>query len=132
LKISLHAGNCCGVKHIWGLSYYPDITLCARKGGGKTSFNDHWSDANNDMMHSNSNGKCDFFNEAAPKETYAERFSRLVEFIKDNRSHGIIEVVLNSSQHMWKPILEKHGFKEVTSGKNGNTGHMITIYHLVH
>jgi hypothetical protein len=132
LKISLHGGNCCGVKHIYKLGTGPAFTMCARKATKMTSFGQSGGSASNDMMQSNKRGKLDFFNEAAPAETYEERFERFVKFIKIKRAKGIIEVVLNQNQSAWKPILEKHGFNLVTSGKNSNTGSTITIYHLVH
>jgi hypothetical protein len=132
VKIGLHGGDCCGVKHIYGLGYYPNVMISARKGSVMTSYGQGWSDGTNDMMHRNRKGKCDFFNLAAPKETYAERFNRFVQFIKDNRLHGIIEVILNPTMKAWIPIIEDLGFKAVTLGKNSNTNLTITIYHLVY
>jgi hypothetical protein len=72
------------------------------------------------------------FNEAAPKETYEQRFRRFVKFIKDKRPHGIIEVVITGHQFVWIPILTDLGFDKVTSGKNSNTGATVNIYHLVY
>lgn len=139
MRISLHGGNCCGVKHIHELGQYPNTKVAARKGTKVTSFGQKHSiygyllsSGMNDMRTSNSKKSCDFFNLAAPQETYAERLKRFVQFIKDNRPNGIIEVIINLQQTKWKPILEELGFKSVSSGKNSNTGSTITIYHLVY
>lgn len=134
MKIILHGGNCCGMKHIYGLRTHPPGLTCARKGiPTRTSFGQSpWSGGSNDMMHSNKYGKCDFFNEEAPKESYEERLKRFIAFIKKHRSHGIIEVVLNVTQTAWIPILKELDFKKVSWGKNSNTANKITVYHLVH
>jgi hypothetical protein len=132
MRISLHGGNCCGVKHIHDLGYYPSIPLAARKAIKMTSFGQIPGVGTNDMMYRNSRGKCDFFNEAAPQESAKERFNRFVEFIKKNRPKGIIEVILNGMQNAWIPILKEHGFEKVSSGKNSNTYSTIFIYHLVY
>lgn len=132
MRISLHGGDCCGIKHIHGLGYYPDTPLAARKARKMTSFGQHWNGGHNDMIHSNSRGKCDFFNEAAPKESRRERFKRFVEFIKSKRPHGIIETTLNAHGTQWKPIFAELGFKAVSSAKNSNTSSIITVYHLTY
>jgi len=132
MRIGLHGGNSCGIKHIYGLSYYPDMTIAARKPRKRTSFGQKPSNGSNDMMQGNPYGKEDFFCDKAPRETYRKRFDRFVKFIKNHRSHGIIEVTLNSIGKAWVPILAEYGFKAVSSGKNSNTGSTITIYHLVY
>lgn len=134
MKIVLHGGDCCGIKHIHGLSYYPSEQVCARKARKRTSYlGNTYNNALNDMRSHNSNRNYDFFNEAAPKESYEKRFERLVKFVKDKRKHGIIEVVLsNSTQKAWIPIVLREGFKEVSRGTNSNTSVVIVIYHLVY
>lgn len=139
MKIKLHGGDCCGVKHIHGLNHWPELSMAARKGTKMTSFGQKhpmyghtMSGGHNDMMTQNPKKNCDFFCEAAPKESYEDRFKRFVDYIKSNRPHGIIEVVLNTTQPKWVPVLEKHGFKAVSSGTNSNSGCVITIYHLVY
>src|SRR4051812_5768139 len=122
MKITLHGGDCCGIKHISGLGLMPKMMLCARKATYRTSFGFiPFSPAENDMMRSNRNGRMDFFHLDAPKESYEDRFKRFVEFIKKNRSQGIIEVVLNTGRVLWVPIIQELGFKPVSSGKNSNT-----------
>lgn len=132
MRIGLHGGNCCGIKSISGLGYYPAERMAARKSIKMTSFGQHWSSGSNDMIHYNPRGKCDFFNLAAPKETYEERFKRFVSFIKEHRSHHLIEVTTNIFQRKWYPILEELGFKVVTKFNNSNTGSTIIVHHLVY
>lgn len=133
MRISLHGGNCCGIKHIHDLGRYPTVLKCAaRKPRKMTSFGQSETSGTNDMIHRNVRGKCDFFNEAAPQELYEDRFDRFVKFIKDKRPNGIIEVVINPSQKAWEPILKKHNFKKVSSGTNSNTYGTIIVYHLVY
>lgn len=133
MRIGLHGGNCCGIKHINELGYHPTINMSARKGRlTMTSFGQHWSGGNNDMISYNPKGKCDFFNLAAPKESYEARFKRFVAFIKEHRSHGIIEVILNNSQKAWLPILKELGFTQASTAKNSNTAATIFVHHLVY
>lgn len=133
MRISLHGGDCCGIKHIHGLGYYPDTYLSARKKRKMTSFGQQpYNNGINDMIHKNARGKSDFFNEAAPMETSEARFSRFVDFIKAKRPNGMIEIVLNTHQMAWKPIITAMGFLSGPSGKNSNTAMVITAYHLVY
>jgi hypothetical protein len=135
VRISLHGGNCCGIKHIHDLGYYPDGIVSARRSIKRTSYGQHSLPGHNDMMHSvelNPKGRYDFFNIAAPQESYEARFRRFVQFVENKRPHGIIEVVLNKMQKKWLPIVANLGFKEVSSGVNSNSHGTITIYHLVY
>jgi len=134
MKIGLHGGNCRGIKVIHELGGYPDMyKIAARKATKMTSFGQCPGPAVNDMRRSNPRGKYDFFNLAAPQETYRERLKRFLDFIKEHREHHIIEVVINANtQKAWVPILEKYGFKEVSKGTNSNTMNTIAVYHLVY
>jgi hypothetical protein len=134
MRILLHGGNCCGIKHICSLGFYPHTPLAARKPIKRTSINQTPSSGTNDMRSSVSNRyrNEDFFCEKAPEETSEKRFERFVNYIKTNRSHGIIEVVINGAQHKWVPIFEQFDFKKVSSGKNSNTSTTITVFHLVY
>jgi hypothetical protein len=97
MKILLHGGNCCGIKHICSLGFYPHTPLAARKPSKRTSINQMPSSGTNDMRSyiSNRYRNEDFFCEKAPEETCEKRFGRFVNYIKEKRSHGIIEVVIN-------------------------------------
>lgn len=134
MRVQLHGGRCCGIKHIYGLESYPNMNIAARPAlpEKKTSFRPYLG-GHNDMRKTFQ----DFFCEAAPKETYAERFKRIVAFIKAKRTTsfggGVIEVVVTNYQETrWKPIFEAEGFKLVSSFKNGNTGSQVRVWHLVH
>ena len=135
MKIGLHGGDCCGVKHISGLFYSPNTVLCAREklARGKTSFGvNKFGPANNDMRRKNDFSDADFFNEKALKETAGRRLTRMVKFIKKHRPHGVIEVVISSYQCEWRPSLKRRGFKLVSEAVNSNTGSTIFVYHLVY
>lgn len=133
MRISLHGGDCCGIKHIHGLGPHPDHgMLCARKARKMTSFGQKLMPAVNDMRSRNPRKNEDFFNEAAPQELPKDRFKRFVKFIKKHRAHGIIETVINTNQKAWEPVFEKHGFKRVSFGQNSNSYQTIFVYHLVY
>jgi hypothetical protein len=133
VKISLHGGECCGIKHIHGLGRYPHVGIASRRALPVNTAFGQWSmRAINDMRYSNKKADCDFYNLSAPSETYEKRFKRFVKFIKEHRAQGTIEVVINYSQKVWIPILEEQGFKMVSSGKNSNTANTIEIWHLVY
>jgi hypothetical protein len=134
VRISLHGGDCCGIKHIHNLGYYPHVGIASRRAlPVNTSFGQKAVRSVNDMRHANKKADCDFYNLSAPVETYEKRFKRFVSFIKEHREHGIIEVTINIfSQKAWKPVLKEQGFKTVSSGNNSNTGNIIEIWHLVY
>lgn len=130
MHIKLHGGACCGIKHIHALGSDPHYQIVARKAldPTKTSFGRRGCTGVNDA-HADTYPE-DFFNEDAPKETYIDRFDRLLAFVKDNRPHGIVEVVLVSCQDAWFPLIEERGFKLVTKAKNSNTSAMLHVFHL--
>ncbi len=122
MLILLHGGKCCGIKHIHGLTNNPlQITSAKRE--------------TNPYQHE---GTCytrgkneNFFSPAAPKETLKDRFVRYVDYLRQVRPQGVVEVVLSQYQLKWVPILEELGFKKVTRAKNSNSRGTIIIYHLV-
>jgi hypothetical protein len=134
MEAHLHGGFCCGIKHISGLSLPAYSTSeKAELTGEATSFNRN-PNGNNAVgdMHRELYGE-DFFAPAAPKEKYPERLKRMVEFIKANRKHGLIEIVIQKTyQVSWIPHLEALGFKMVTEFTNGNTSAVLQVYHLAH
>jgi hypothetical protein len=137
MKITLHGGDCCGVKHIRGLGVYPDMYLTARvavsKGSERTSIGHGITGATNDMRHKQPDTQHeDFFNEEAPKESYNRRLGRMIRFIKHHRSHGLIEIILNPNQTAWHDKLRRRKFKLVTTFKNSNTGSTLTVWHLAY
>lgn len=134
MKILLHGGDCCGIKHIEGFGDWPSMILCAREETKESSFFcDHWSGLNDMRYRRPDRGHLDFFYKAAPKETAWRRFYRFVKFITDNRTHGLIEVTLTKGeQDKWVPILKRKGFKMVTEFANSNSAETVCVWHLVH
>lgn len=130
MYIKLHGGACCGVKHIHELGTDPHAMLTARDtlADDQTSFGRHGCDGVNDA-HADTYPE-DFFNEAAPKEKRTERLDRLIAFLKANRPHGIIEIVLINLQNQWFPLLEERGFKKVSEAVNSNTDRTLNVFHL--
>jgi hypothetical protein len=108
----------------------PDTKLTARAAliDTDTSFGRHVvrgvNDAHADLFPE------DFFFEKAPAETSAERLNRMLKFLKKKRPHGIVEIVLTDSQHLWFPVLEDHGFVKVTTAVNSNTANTLNVFHL--
>lgn len=132
MKVLLHGGFCCGIKHIAGVSL-PEYSAEPRTElkGEATSYKRHTLNAVNDM-HRELYGE-DFFCEAAPMEKHPERLKRMVDFVKNARSHGLIEVVIQKvNQKKWVPFLEELGFKMVSEFKNGNTSCLLQVWHLIH
>jgi hypothetical protein len=130
MYIKLHGGACCGIKHIHDMGGSPDTKLSARDAliDGATSFNRHPVRGVNDA-HADTYPE-DFFYEEAPAETGAKRLDRLLKFLKKRRPHGIVEIVLTNSQHLWFPVLEDHGFVKVTTAVNSNTDNTLNVFHL--
>lgn len=122
MQAYIHGGKCCGIKHIQGLYYDPNAMLPAKRRGKK-------------LKHEGScymNSTRPFFHAAAPAETYEKRLDRIIDFIKTNRTKGVIEVVLSDHQLVpWRSKIEARGFKLVTKAKNSNSGGNIHIYHLI-
>lgn len=132
MKVLLHGGFCCGIKHIEGLSM-PEYAASARAEltGEATSNGRHCLNAVNDM-HREMYGE-DFFNAAAPGESNPERLKRMVEFVKSQRTHGLMEAVIQkTNQKKWVPHLEALGFTMVTEFRNSNTSNILQVWHLAH
>jgi hypothetical protein len=136
------AGDCCGAKHIHGLGGYPDQLMAARRAlkPEETSFNHPDTDENmlmsgasNDMRHVNDRQDMDFFYKAAPKESYAARFRRFIRFLKEERKHHMVDVVLASYQVTpWLPHLTKAGFVAGPTWTNSNTSRKLQVFYLVY
>ena len=132
LKISFHGGKCCGIRHIHGFTHWPlqeslEPELLA---------NDEFEslDRNGRDVSSATN----VFYKAAPKESLYDRLSRYIEFLREFRPSGVVEVCLAKSKDSFDQIaiheaeLFKHGFHLVTELLyNSNSKNVIRIYHLV-
>jgi hypothetical protein len=139
LKVQVHGGRCCGIKTIHGFYSGPNGKLGYKKPQKYNSDTDCYG-------HSVGKGY-NWYRPSRPKETYLERFEEYICYIKLKRPQGLIEITMTDGQldgyqywnnnidkhnHAWAPVLEKHGFKEVTSFKNSNTGNTVHVFHLVY
>jgi hypothetical protein len=111
----------------------PDEVLSARLEltGTNTSFGRHSTSGGVNDAHADTYPE-DFFFEAAPKETRLARLERILTFLKAKRPHGIVEIVITTSQHLWYAPLERLGFVRVTEAINSNTGNRIVVFHLAY
>lgn len=112
MYLLLHGGQCCGIKHIAGLGYFPYSRLDPLPKGFIA------------------------YERSAPSETYVERLDRYLQFLADENPGGIAEVVLADVEGdgkgqltSWPPILEERGFREVNCCFNSNSGNMIYVFH---
>lgn len=120
MRMILHGGQCCGIKHIYDLGWSPTSMLAAKRKTRKLK-----SEATCYMS-----SKKDFHYPSAPAETYLQRLDRYLAFLDTKRPKGICEIILSDDQLVhWRGILEERGFKLVNKCKNSNSGNMIHIYH---
>lgn len=134
LKISFHAGLCCGVKHISGFVFPPDFPL-GDEGTKEAPSYPTWDKSAPDLNGDDFNSALDPYYGPLPAETMEERFKRLVNFIRyDWRedASGCIEVILDRSQREegWPEVLAEEGSEHIRHFLNGNSGEMLAIYHL--
>lgn len=120
MRLILHGGSCCGMKHIWGLGYdHADMVPRKRR-----------------TQKLKNEGDCyissprSFFWLSAPTEPASNRLDRLLEFLDEHRPQGICEIVLNGSQLLgWRDFIEDRGFVQVNKCKNSNSGNTIYVFH---
>lgn len=123
-----HGGLCCGIKTIHSLPANPQGKTCEVK---------KEPELRNDKEGRKVASDLSFFTDAAPQETYLERFDRMVAFCERERPGGIIEVVTadlggsyySGAEMVWGPLLRDREFVEVNSVLNSNSGNVIHIYH---
>ena len=142
MKLVFHGGKCCGVKTIHGFS--DPNGMCQALEKKSALYNDkHGAEVKSDLS---------FFTDEAPKESQKDRFIRLVNWCKEQRPHGLIELLLSTQScwmtvdadegedgavygtqiDIWRPIVEEAGFKEALTFKNSNTNRNVTLFHLVY
>lgn len=128
MKITHHGGNCCGIKHLVGLSEEPDDYIeekeeTTKEGvsydrGGQSvtsSFNFHWPER--------------------PEETYEERFIAYLEFLARVRPFGLVECSIVVPHDEDAPLLKLYAWamaeielglatyeEQMTDGENIGTG----------
>lgn len=127
MKLSVHGGGCCGVKHLFGFGIKPSIIQAERK-----------------LPLSASLIKEDLFQDEFPQETARERFHRYVDHQIEKQSFGMLEVTLVSEYDPekgiespppaknWWPILRRKGFQEGPSFWNSNSGNRVTVFYLLY
>lgn len=120
MRLILHGGKCCGIKHIYDLGRSPNARLPAKRATKKLKSEATYSVSSPSHFHYPS----------APAETYVQRLDRYLAFLDANRPKGICEIVLSDYQLVhWRGLLEERGFKLVNKCKNSNSGCTIHIYH---
>ncbi len=141
MELVFHGGKCCGIKTIYGFPDYPtdleEEIVTAKKS----------ADRNHDRCGDHIRSDLPFFTLSAPEETAEARLRRYIDFCKERRPAGCIEVTLisklnspcacgvceiRSQAEIWEPLLFELGFHPVTAFKNSNSGNEVTIYHLVY
>jgi len=132
LKISFHGGKCCGIRHIYGFTYFTTQNSLEPELLANDKF--EWSDRYGHDVSSANN----VFHKAAPAESLYERLDRYIKFLRWYRPGGVVEVCLAKSKNYFDQIamheaeLFKHGFHLVTElPYNSNSKNVIRIYHLV-
>jgi hypothetical protein len=127
IRIQTHGGRCCGIKTIHGFGGHPNDYVGAKKKQPRHQYTDIYG-------HSVSKNY-NFYRDARPKETYLERFKAYLEYLKEERPSGLVEVTMTGCQldyRGWQKVLEDHGFKEVTKFYNSNSGDHVYVFHLVY
>lgn len=133
MMLVFHGGECCGIKHIYGMGCHPGAIH------DKHDPNEHEAHDDEDQCGERVNSRLSFFNEDAPEETYVERLDRLIAFCRSERPQGIIEITLAVSPDLdryydqvtaWQPYLEARGFREVNSCMNSNSDNRVYVFHL--
>jgi hypothetical protein len=147
LKIKPHGGRCCGIKTIEGFGCGgPDFTL--KRFSKPKKF-----DWNKDYYGRSFTSGYNFYPFSRPEETVTQRLDAYLEFLKEYRSLGLVEVALkdryykqryipgepysyyNPNIHTvynsWEKVLEERGFKEVSRFINSNTSTMLVVLHLI-
>lgn len=131
MRIVASNSGCCGVKYIRDFPR-PDRMMA--------EINlDVWEENHEGNTTEPSNPYGCLFEGKAPKETALERFKRFVQFLRDTRADGRIEVYLapvrqtgegcgdcgcgaHCQQYpLWQPILLELGWKELPPFFNGNS-----------
>lgn len=133
MRLSHHGGMCCGIKHIFEMGQSPDEMAIALS-------KDHaFQDA--DIQYDWTTQKQSAYPEPCPKETKLERLDRYLNYLREYRPGGIVEVTLvtsgelgeHSQQKLWIPVLEERGFVEVTPDGgvyNSNSWNRVRVFHL--
>lgn len=138
LKITMHSGNCCAIKTISGFGYTTPQSFVWKK--EKTQ--EYNTDRHGGSVNSNQN----FYHPERPKETMGERFIAYMDFLREVRPNGLVEVCIvpyqcevldevgmkvkvEPFQNKWVPFLEEQGFTRVARVPNSNSGNYVEVWH---
>lgn len=139
LKVQVHGGRCCGIKSIHGFHGAPTWNVEPKK--SQKFINE------TDIYGRSVSSGYNWYRSKRPKETYLERFEEYIQYIKENRPAGLIEITMTQAQLdgsdydddcyenveiAWEPVLLKHGFKQVSRFFNSNSYNDVYVYHLVY
>lgn len=143
MRIVPSNSGCCGVKYIRDFPR-PERIMSRLD---REEYSDHNEEG--DTTEPDEPYEC-LYRGDAPKETALERFDRFVNFLKETRPSGCIEVYLapvagrdscescdcysNCDQYsLWKPLLLERGWKELDTFINSNSdnevGHFVLKYY---
>lgn len=147
MRLVFHGGKCCGIRTIYGLptciynkgspekEQVVPINLDKKDVDPKLIVPDY-----PDIRGNHVSSDKDFYPYYRPMESVEERLEEFLIFLRKHRPNGIVEVALAESEGdqtyltkqktLFEPLLLKHGFKEVSSCKNSNTGRRIHVYRL--
>lgn len=145
-SLVFHGGDCCGIKHIYNLSFGPDMeTGALEEWNPKTDLNishrydekdygeaeEEWDDITDGCA---TLGMRWYFPKRK-RETLGQRVKAYVKWADEQREGQVIEIVLGLgdefNQKAWVPFIEKLGFKLVTLFENSNSGNTVGIFHRV-
>lgn len=143
MRIVPSNSGCCGVKYIRDFPR-PERIMSRLD---REEYSDHNEEG--DTTEPDEPYEC-LYRGNAPKETALERFDRFVNFLKETRPSGCIEVYLApvagrdscegcdcyshcDQYRLWKPLLLQRGWKELDTFINSNSdnevGHFVLKYY---
>ena len=132
MQIGFHGGKCCGVKTIFGMNFYPeDILPALRATHPQTEdYTKHHKDKRGFTVSSDD----DLYFGPSEKETYKARLIRYIDFLRNQRPSGLIEIQLmeydgkTRGQESWFPVMKELGFTMVARFKNSNSGNYVSTW----
>lgn len=132
MQVVYHGGKCCGIKTIYGFNSDPYQVLSPV---AEQSLRPH--DAyilqRKDVTGSDVSSNLYPCLKAFPRQTGIERLDALVEWVKEWRPEGVIEITLTDAwQKKWYPLLKVRKFKQVAKFYNSNSGNIVRIFHLTY
>lgn len=132
MQVAYHGGQCCGIKVIYGFSSNPREVL-GKVVANPISSVQAYSLQNKDRRGATVSSDLNPCLKDFPAQTGIERLDALVEWVKEWRPEGIIEITLTDAyQKKWYPLLKSRKFKQVAKFYNSNSGNIVRIFHLIY